>query len=214
MAWRRIRVICNPHAGYKAGLSVNTATPEAVRELMGRHGLGDELVLPPSEDETAAAAREAAEAGYDLVVAAGGDGTAATVACELLHRPTALGLLPLGSVMNIARSLGIPRDLDGAAAVIAGGGARQIDVGETNGRLFFEAGSVGMNAAIFREAARIDRGDWRGVLTAIWVALRHRPARMVIHLDDQVVRTRAAGGHLERPLHGDRIHRRAGGAAG
>lgn len=191
MTWRRIRVICNPNAGYKAGVPVNTATPEAIRELMGRYNLGDELLLPTSEEEAAAAAREAAEAGYDLVVAAGGDGTAGTIACELLHRETALGLLPLGSVMNIARSLGLPRDLDRAAAVIAEGMTRRIDVGETRGRLFFEAGSVGMNAAIFREATRIDHGDWRGALTAIWVALRHRPARMTIHLDKQVVRTRA-----------------------
>jgi diacylglycerol kinase (ATP) len=191
MGWRRVRVICNPHAGFKAGLPVNFATPEAVRELMARHGLGDDLVLPDSEAAAAAAAREAVAAGYDLVVAAGGDGTAGTIACELLGRTTALGLLPLGSVMNIARSLGLPRDLEGAAAVIAAGATRRIDVGEARGQLFFETGSVGMNAAIFREVTRIDRGDWRGVLTAIWVAVRYRPARMRLHLDDQVVQTRA-----------------------
>ena len=48
-----------------------------------------------------------------------------------------------------------------------------------------------MNAAIFREAARFDDGDWVSILRTIWVALRYRPARMRLELDDDVVETRA-----------------------
>lgn len=188
---RRVRVIYNPTSGSKAGVPTNRTAPEMVREAMARHGLGDELVITPTAEAASAAVREAVAAGYDIVAAAGGDGTAGTVACELLGTRTALGVLPLGSVMNIARMLEIPRDLDGAAAIIAGGVTRTIDVGEAKDQLFFEAGSVGMNAAIFREAQRVDRGDPRAVLTAVWVALRYRPARMFIRLDDRTVRTRA-----------------------
>ena len=188
---RRIRVIYNPSAGFKAGLPTNRASADEVRAAMARHGLGDELVVAESEDEAVAAARAAADAGYDVVVAAGGDGTVGTVACEMLYRETALGVLPLGSVMNIARMLEIPRDLDAAAAIIARGETRVIDVGEAKGTIFFEAGSVGMNAAIFREAQRFDEGEYRSLFTGLWVAVRYHPARMRVELDDGMVRTRA-----------------------
>jgi diacylglycerol kinase family enzyme len=48
-----------------------------------------------------------------------------------------------------------------------------------------------MNAAMFREAQRFDRGDYLSVLRTIWVAIRYRPARMQIELDDRRLRTRA-----------------------
>jgi diacylglycerol kinase (ATP) len=189
--WQQIRIIGNPNSGMKGGLPTNRATvEEAVAELAARGIVGD-VRLANSTPEAATAAREAVAGGCDLVVAAGGDGTAGTVAQELLGSETALGLMPLGSVMNLARSLKLPRGLDAAAAIIAAGASRRIDIGEARGRVFFEAGSVGMNAAIFREANRIDRGDWLGLLSSVWVALRYRPARMTITLDDRTIRTRA-----------------------
>ena len=48
-----------------------------------------------------------------------------------------------------------------------------------------------MNAAIFREAQRFDDGDWVSILRTIWVALRYRPARMLLELDEGTARTRA-----------------------
>ena len=188
---RRIRVIWNASAGSKAGISTNSATEEQMRELMARHGLGDELCRSESEADAVALASEAVEAGYDVVVAAGGDGTVGTIACQLLDTGVALGVLPLGSVMNIARMIGLPRDLEQAAEVVSAGSTRVIDVGETNGRPFFECGSVGMNAAIFREAQRVDDGSYGALLGAIRVALRYRPARVRIHLVDRTIRSLA-----------------------
>lgn len=187
----RIRVIFNPNAGSKGGISTNDTSEEAVRAAMAAHSLGDELVATASEEEAVAATREAADRGYAVVAAAGGDGTVGTVACQLLGRETALGVLPLGSVMNVARMLGVPRELDGAAAVIAGGAVRAIDVGEAKGTLFFEGGSVGLNAAVFREAQRVDAGHYAALFAALGTLIRYRPPRMVIHLDDRVLTTRA-----------------------
>ena len=188
---RRVRVIWNPSSGTKPGIAVAAATEEQLRELMAGAGLGDELHATDSSGEARALAKAAVRDGYDLVVAAGGDGTIGTVAAELVDTPTALGILPLGSVMNIGRSLGLPRDLEGAAGALSDGIVRAMDVGEAAGRVFFEAASVGMNAAMFKEAQRFDRGDWTSIVRTVWVALRYRPARMEIHLDDAVLRTRA-----------------------
>jgi diacylglycerol kinase (ATP) len=189
--WRRIWIICNPNSGKKGGLPTNWITPEAVHVALAVHDLRGEFILSTSTAAAQASARAAIAAGCDLIIAAGGDGTVGTIATELLGSETALGILPLGSVMNIVRSLGLPRELNAAAAIIAQGVTRRIDVGEAAGRPFFEGGSVGMNAAIFREAQRIDRGDWRGLVASIWVALRYNPARMRLYLDDRVLQTRA-----------------------
>jgi diacylglycerol kinase (ATP) len=144
-----------------------------------------------SEDAGRDAVRDAVADGIDVVVAAGGDGTIGPVVAELLHRPTALGVLPLGSVMNVARMLGLPHELEAAAGVLATAPIRRVDVGMARGRPFLEAGSVGMNAAMFREAQRFDDGDWLSILRTVWVAIRYRPARMELGLDADAIRTRA-----------------------
>jgi diacylglycerol kinase (ATP) len=191
----RIRVLVNPNSGEKAGIPTNSATEDEVRAALEPYfpGLGADLVVTESEDEALAATHDAVARGYEIVVAAGGDGTVGTVACELLGKETALGILPLGSVMNVARMLDIPRDLEGAAEIVATGEVRTIDVGEAKGQIFFEGGSVGLNAAVFREAqqADSDRGRYRALWAALWVLLRYRPPRMVLHLDDRVLTTRA-----------------------
>ena len=190
-AARRYRVIYNPNAGSKGGLPISSVTVDEVRAVMAAHGLGDDLVVANSETDAVTACRAAVAEGVDVVVAAGGDGTTGLLADELLDTPVALGILPLGSIMNIARSLQISRDLDEAASIVTAGRVIQIDVGESAGRPFYEAGSVGLNAAIFREAAHFDDADWLSIVRCVWVAIRYRPARMVVQLDDRLVRTRA-----------------------
>jgi diacylglycerol kinase (ATP) len=187
----RIRVIWNPGAGSKGRLPIQAVDEARIRELMAAVRLGDELVEAPTPADVRSEAGDAASRGYDLVVAAGGDGTVGMVASELLGTETALGILPLGTVMNIARSVAIPRQPAAAAEIIRTGSVARIDVGEARGRPFFEAGSVGMNAAMFREAQRFEGGDWSSIVRTIWVALRYRPARMAIDLEDRRIRTRA-----------------------
>lgn len=190
---RRIRVILNPNAGAKGGVPTNRTAEDQVRAAMQTRfpESAADLVVTASVEEAAAATRDAVAQGCDVVVAAGGDGTVDVVAGQLLGEQTALGILPLGSVMNVARMLGIPRNLEEAAAIIATGAVRTIDVGEAKGKIFFEGGSVGLNAAVFREANRVDSGRYRALWSALWVLVRYRPPRMIVHLDDRVLTTRA-----------------------
>jgi diacylglycerol kinase (ATP) len=191
-----IRVIRNPRAGIASALSSGGGTAEAIAALLERRGVVAEVVEPDDEAAARAAVRQAVSDGIDVVVAAGGDGTAHLVAEGLIGTDVALGILPLGRVMNVARALGISRDLEAAADILAAGQIRAIDVGEAStadGRTvrFLEAGSVGLNAAIFRQIALLDGGDLRSIVGTIWVALRYRPARMTIELDEGFLRTRA-----------------------
>src|SRR4051794_23261485 len=102
---RRIRVLYNAHSGVKVGIPTNRKGIEDVRRVMREYGLGDDLVTPGDETETRAAARDAVAEGIDVIVAAGGDGSAHMVAEELVETGSALGILPMGTVMNVARML-------------------------------------------------------------------------------------------------------------
>jgi diacylglycerol kinase (ATP) len=189
---RRYRVIRNPAAGAKKGIATSAVGMDELLALLERHGLGSDVIETADEADTRRQAGRAVREGIDVIVAAGGDGTIGAVAEELLGTSSALGVLPLGTVMNVPRMLGLSRNLDEAAAVLASGTVRCVDAGQANGRTFFEAASVGMNAAMFREANRFERGDWLSIVRTIWVALRYRPARMRLELDgDRVVQTRA-----------------------
>jgi diacylglycerol kinase (ATP) len=188
---RRIRVIWNERAGRKAALTVNGIDEAGLRSLMERHGLGSELHVVIDAESVAEAVRSAREAGYHLVVAAGGDGTIGMVAEQLLGGDTALGILPLGSVMNVPRMLGVPRDLDEAASGLTRWPVRRVDAGIGRDRVFFEAGSVGVSATVFRHVQRAADGDLRGLPAAVRSAWRFRPARVRITLDGREVRHRA-----------------------
>jgi diacylglycerol kinase (ATP) len=191
-AERRIRVLWNPTSGRKGGIPTNRASRTMLLELLPRHGLGDELVEPGSEQEAVEAARDAVDRGYDVVVAAGGDGTIGLIGRQLMGTHTALGILPLGSVMNIPRMLGLPRDLDEAAGILADGHVRSIDVGQVGDRIFYEAGSVGMHAAATRELPLVDRGDYGAIVRSIVATVRYRPAEVLIELDgDRTIETKA-----------------------
>jgi len=94
----------------------------------------------------------AAAQGYDLVVAAGGDGTAHEVLNGLMRhaqdtRP-ALGLLPTGSGNDTRRTLGVPTDLAQAALELATGERRRFDVGVCNGVYFNNSFAAGLDAKV------------------------------------------------------------------
>jgi diacylglycerol kinase (ATP) len=189
---RRIRVICNPRAGAKVGVPTNLAGPDRVREALAKAGVKAELVETESEEDAVRRTREAVEAGYDVVAAAGGDGTVGTVAEELVGSKVALAVLPMGSVMNVARSLGIPRDLDEAAQILANGRIRSMDAGHANGKLFFEVASVGLSAAVFGEAQRVDEGEYGGLVGALRALVEFRPRRVRLKLSSgETIETRA-----------------------
>jgi YegS/Rv2252/BmrU family lipid kinase len=89
-------------------------------------------------------AKKAAEAGTELIVVGGGDGTISAAAGALAGTGTSIGILPLGTLNHFARDLGIPMKLDEAAKVIAAGQTRVVDVAEVNGRTFINNSAIGL----------------------------------------------------------------------
>jgi diacylglycerol kinase (ATP) len=94
--------------------------------------------------------REALEGGVRRVLLGGGDGTLHAMLPHLLGREVTLGVLPLGTGNDFARSLGIPPELEPACDIIAAGHTARVDVGLANGRPFLNAASLGLASAIAR----------------------------------------------------------------
>ena len=143
-------------------MPTNTPRPADVEARARRDvGLDAEVVRERLRRRRRAASRPRPFGSGDAaVVAAGGDGTVGLVAAELLGTSTGARHPAGGTVMNIARRSASRATSAAAATCWPTGVVRKIDVGEAP-RIepFFEAGSVGMNAAIFREAQRFDDGD-------------------------------------------------------
>ena len=91
------------------------------------------------------AAKLAVERRFDIVVAAGGDGTINEVVngmAEQDYRPK-LGIIPVGTTNDFARALHIPRDIVAAADIIAKGDRIPVDIGRINEKYFINIAGGG-----------------------------------------------------------------------
>ena len=107
-----------------------------------------------------------------LVVIGGGDGTLGRMAGILAEKGSTLGILPLGTRNHLARELGVPLDIPGAAALIASGTTRKIDLARVNGQAFVNNASIGLYPQLVREREQRDTPKWLATLPATIAALR------------------------------------------
>jgi diacylglycerol kinase family enzyme len=120
--------------------------------------------------EVLEAARQVAD--QPLVVVGGGDGTLGCGAKVMTGGKGALGILALGTRNHLARELGVPLDLPGAARLIATRHTRAIDLARVNGELFLNNASVGFYPHMVRERDEMDLPKWVAALPAAGAALR------------------------------------------
>ncbi len=126
------------------------------------------------------------------VVAGGGDGTinevaTALAASEAEHRPV-LGILPLGTANDFARTLGIPATLEQAVQIITDGQLRAVDLGEVNQHLFLNVSSIGFSAELARNLTAESKKRW-GVggyaLAALRLLRQSRPFSATLIHEEQ-----------------------------
>lgn len=179
-ATRRIAIVANSCAG-SAGAEALAALVLALREQGGAVDLftGDQ---PSGLPELAAKARDA---GPDVVVAFGGDGTVNTVASALAGSGMALGIAPRGTFNYVAKQYELPDAVPAVASALLTGVARPIAAGEVNGRLFLNNCSFGLYTDVIeaRERHKAQWGRYRlvAVVSALATALRSR-ARLALRL--------------------------------
>ncbi|WP_394235753.1 diacylglycerol kinase [Niallia oryzisoli] len=138
---KRARIIYNPTSGREA---FRKNLPD-VLETLEKAGYETSTHATTGPGDGINAARIAVERRYDLVVAAGGDGTINEVVnglAEQEYRPK-LGIIPVGTTNDFARALHIPRDIVGAAEIIARGETIPVDIGRMNDKYFINIGGGG-----------------------------------------------------------------------
>jgi YegS/Rv2252/BmrU family lipid kinase len=180
---RRAALVVNAHS--RRGRRLYDAA-RARLEAAGVDLLGSFPVDRPAELEQRLI--EAAGLGPDLLVAGGGDGTIGAAARLLAHRDMALGLLPLGTTNNFARTLGIPLDLDAAVAVLTEGKVIDVDLGLAGDLPFANHVGVGLSADVMLKAPpRLKRATGRLAypVTALALLTRHRPLRATVRTADR-----------------------------
>ena len=141
---KRCRIIYNPTSGREA-MKNNLVD---ILNILERAGYETSAYATTPEPNSAKnEAERAAKAGFNLIVAAGGDGTINEVVngiAPLKHRPK-LGIIPAGTTNDYARALKIPReDPIGAAKVIAKGQTIKMDIGEAGKNWFVNIAAGGL----------------------------------------------------------------------
>jgi diacylglycerol kinase family enzyme len=163
-----VEVIVNAGSGSVLG----DETAKSLRERFIAFGVKANVHLARSGADIERFASEAAASDAEIIVAGGGDGTISCVAEKAAKAGKILGVLPLGTLNNFSKDLGIPQALTGAVRVIAEGNVQSIDLAEVNGRVFINNSSIGLypKMVVRREAQqRLGRGKWN---SAFWATLR------------------------------------------
>jgi diacylglycerol kinase (ATP) len=117
----------------------------------------------------------------DAVIIGGGDGTINLALKPILEAGLPLGVVPLGTANDFARTMGIPADPHEALAAVASRATRLVDVGWANGRPFLNAAGIGISAQIARNITSGRKRTWGPLSYAACVlesVRRQRPFRV------------------------------------
>jgi diacylglycerol kinase family enzyme len=191
---KRMLVIVNPYATTVSDRLRNLV----VYALQGRYEV--DAIDTEARGHATVLCREAAQEGYDVVVAFGGDGTVNEAANGLAHSPTPLTCLPGGATNVFCRMLGVPDDIVDATEhllrVADDWHPRRVDLAHVNGRAFTFSGGVGLDASVVRRVdahPRMKRHlkQWYFTWAAVTTFTKEyvvRPPRLEAQVGDQVLR--------------------------
>ncbi len=167
------KIILNP---YSNRWTARARWPQAETALRAA-GIDFELATSERPRHIVELAERAVRDGFSPIVAAGGDGTIGEVVNGLARAAKSgtaalgpLGILPLGTANDLVDNLGLPKDLAGAARVIAAGKVRSMDVGDVNGFYFANNSAIGLEPYITLIQQRIT--SIKGMLRYLVAAVR------------------------------------------
>jgi diacylglycerol kinase (ATP) len=183
---RKALLVFNPHAR-----QVETNLPEVRKALQN---LNFDWIEYSIEDPHQLSEKiQQFQFKVDLVIVAGGDGTLNAAIEGLIQTQLPLGILPLGTANDLARTLRIPNSIPEACQIIAQGTSRRIDLGWVNGKHFFNVASIGLSVQITQNLSKEVKRRW-GIfayaLTALKVLWKTRPFRAKIWSNGESIRVK------------------------
>ena len=137
-------IIANPVSGRGRARRVG----ERVADLLRERGVNSYLMVSGVPGDCERLAREALARGARQVAACGGDGTVHEVVNGLANSDAVLGVVPCGRGNDLARALGVPRDVKGVVNTLVHGMDRAIDLGKVGNRFFATVSSLGFDTAV------------------------------------------------------------------
>lgn len=185
---KRALLIINPISGtsHKDGLEQRVAQrlePAGIAVAASRTG---------GPGDATALARDAVDRGFDIVIAAGGDGTVNETANALCGTGVTFGIIPCGSGNGLARHLNIPIDMRASLDIIAEGRSEVCDHGRVNGKNFFCTFGLGFDATVSHKFAESKhRGKLTYISNTFKEYLSYRPDEYVISANGQVITDKA-----------------------
>lgn len=203
---RRILVVVNRGSGTVRSLGEERVRQQLETGFAGR-GLTEIAIAAPS-GINARIDQAIADRSHDIIVVGGGDGSISAAAGKLVGTEIALGVLPLGTMNMVAKSIDLSLGLDEAIRQLAGGRIGSVDVGRVNGQAFLHQVSFGLQPRMVRIRERI---GYRSRLTKIvstgmavvTVLARPRPIRAIGVVDGSVVRLRLPALAISNNLYRD-----------
>lgn len=130
----------------------------------------------------------------DLVIVGGGDGTVNAALRGVIETGLPLGILPLGTANDLARTLGLPVDPTAAAAVIVAGATRRIDVGQVNDRYFINVASMGLSVDLARRLTGNLKRRWGALsypLAAAKTVFYTKPFKAEVTTTDRTIQLKS-----------------------
>lgn len=156
----RAKLIANPGSGTSTdrGKLIEQVT-RSLKDL----GIKVDVVVAKPKERAIPIARRAVKDGYKLIIAMGGDDTIEAIIRGMAGSKARLAMIPVGTANNLAKSLGIPEDVQQACELIAEGKVRKLDMGQVRvgkGKKlpFFELVIMGIGAAIYPDALHASKG--------------------------------------------------------
>lgn len=186
----KLMLLANPAA---AGWRARHRLP-ALRDFLARNVSALDCAEATSAEGLQRAAREAASAGYDRVVAAGGDGTVHAAVNALRGTQAALGILPLGNGNDLARALGIPLNLRAAAECLLRAPVTTMDLVRAGGRFYATVAGVGFDAEANRRSSSWGpwpKGHLRYLLAGARTSVSFHPIQIDLVTDTEEFRGEA-----------------------
>lgn len=182
-------VVVNSHAGDGRAL----AWLEPVRRRLVGTGRRVGVIHESSAAATAAAVTEALGGDIGGVIALGGDGLSHLLVQALAGTGVPLGMIPVGTGNDLAAGLGVPEDPMAAAAAIAAGRTRDIDLGQVVDpqralhRWWASILCAGFDSAVNERANRMrwPTGPRRYGLAIAGELVRLHPRDTVLTIDDE-----------------------------
>ncbi len=177
-------VVLNTRSGTAHALGV---TADTLSQSMEQHGY---KFTVDADDESTFEDRisRALASEHDVVVAAGGDGTASGIASALVGSDKTLAVMPLGTVNSLAKDLSVPLDIDAWVASLGSMEKRRVDVGEVNGRIFLHMVVIGLipSLAAGRELLRGQVGVGAKIgLLQYFLRRLARTRRLAVQIDPE-----------------------------